>query len=302
MIQQAIRTLGGQGLDDLADWLARRQLLVGLPFETLVPHPGLLPPESVRFFHLDPNWCDALVEGALSIGVESSRDRLYQDLMKDLIWDTTETAIQGLRTRLLADSGLTPPDLEPIEQPRLAGMLLRSGAVAGWPGLEVRAYAAALADGVHPDLGTMIPPLRIDRLGADLLLCLWPAVPTLVTVDEPHEGVCFGFEDPPVGQLGRRLYLRSLDPGSYGMPLATDAQMADGSDVYVIDPDATSVLDPATRVLNVATLLTQIAATLPKLANGDALTADDLTVRDIAVQMIKVPEQAVFAPPASVSR
>jgi len=105
-VQQAVREVGGQQLDQIADWLAQRYLLIGIPFENLVAHAALLPQESVRFFYIDSNWLDALTEGALSIGIESSRDRLYQDLMKDLIWNTAFAAMQQVRNNLL---GATPP-------------------------------------------------------------------------------------------------------------------------------------------------------------------------------------------------
>jgi hypothetical protein len=285
-VQNAIRAAGGEELDDLTDWLARLQLLVGVPFDALVAHPALLPTESVRFFEVDSNWTDALVEGALSIGVESSRDRIYQDLMKDLIWDGTQTALQTLRSRLLADAGTQPPDLAPLTAPRLSGMLLRSAVVSGWPGLEVHAYSATKPDGLHPDTTKPIHALRIDRLAGDVLLCLWPTVPTIVTVDEPHEGVAFGVEDAPQGK-GRRIYLRSLNPSGYGPALCTDQEIEAGTCTYSIDPDAEGVFDATTRVLNVAKLIAAIEGKVPGANTG-------LHIRDVATQLVKVPEQAVF--------
>ena len=50
-------------------------LLYPVPFHYLIPNPALLPPESLRFFHLDDNWVDALVDGALSIAVRNAADR-----------------------------------------------------------------------------------------------------------------------------------------------------------------------------------------------------------------------------------
>ena len=52
---------------DLRQWLARLRLLEGVPFAYLVADSELLPPESIRFFYLDRNWTDALVQGALSV-------------------------------------------------------------------------------------------------------------------------------------------------------------------------------------------------------------------------------------------
>src|SRR6185503_15442254 len=61
--------------DDLVEWIARLVLLYPVPFHYLIPHQSLLPPESLRFFHLDDNWVDALVDGAFSIAVRSFDDK-----------------------------------------------------------------------------------------------------------------------------------------------------------------------------------------------------------------------------------
>jgi hypothetical protein len=281
-VQTAIREVGGKELDDLADWLARLYLLIGVPFENLLPHGVLLPTESVRFFYLDSNWLDALVEGALSIGIESSRDRFYQDLMKDLIWDTTFAALQKVRDSLL-NAPLTTPSGSAVafDQASLSGMLLRSAVVSGWPGLEINGYTGYTVDGngaVKPSLESHIKLLRMEPLSNDVMLCLWPTVPAVITIDEPHEGVAFGFEDPPAGE-GDYLYLRSIDPSNYGTPLPGDHGI-----------DATTVIDSATRIIRISAAGGLLDSMKSKLPNSP-----DIRVRDFAVQMIKVPEQAVFA-------
>src|SRR5215469_3847344 len=60
---------------DLRQWLARLRLLEGVPFAYLVADSLLLPPESIRFFYVDRNWTDALIQGALSAGTANSADR-----------------------------------------------------------------------------------------------------------------------------------------------------------------------------------------------------------------------------------
>jgi hypothetical protein len=300
-VQAAVRDLGGQELDSITDWLAQLYLLIGVPFENLVPHAALLPAESVRFFYLDSNWHDSLVEGALSIGVESSRDRLYQDLMKDLIWNTVFTAVQTVRDRLLGDFAKVVPEGSsvPLDQESLTGMLLRSAVVSGWPGLEVTAYARYTLDeqgSARPDISTEIKPLRIERLSNDILLCLWPTVPAAVSLDEPREGVAFGFEDPPGkkkdqsgnGGEGYYLYLRSLENTNYGMPLCSDEDIEENKCQHQIDVQGQKLIDP-NRILNIAGLLPAIQSILG--------SSTPLRVADFAVQMIKVPEQAVFASP-----
>jgi hypothetical protein len=264
-IQEAIRTVGGRQLDAIADWLGRRYALEGVPFEALVPNAALLPAESIRCFYVDVNWLDALLQGALSVGVESSRDTVYQDLMKDLLWDSAIAAAALLRGQLL---GRELPAVGG-EPEGMAGMLLRSALVSGWPGLEARGYEKTASDG-SPDLDTEIPLLRMERLGGGVMLCLWPQVPAVVAIGEPQEGVGFGFEDAPPGQSGRFwLDLRSVEASGYGERLEKwiDAEAAIGPD----------------RVLDLGRLRGELEGKLGPLA-----------VRDFATELIRVPERALF--------
>ena len=78
----------------VVSWLSRLRL-EGVPFSYIVPSEGMLPNDSIRFFHVDRNWLDALVDGALSVGIIDSRgalaatdvedrEELYQKLMTQL--------------------------------------------------------------------------------------------------------------------------------------------------------------------------------------------------------------------------
>ena len=49
--------------NSVVSWLSRLRLLEGVPFPYIVPSEGMLPNESIRFFHVDRNWLDALVDG-----------------------------------------------------------------------------------------------------------------------------------------------------------------------------------------------------------------------------------------------
>jgi hypothetical protein len=288
-----VRDAGADGLAQIGKWLGQLQLLAGVPFEALVPHPGLLPQESVRFFHVDPNWLDLLLEGALSVGIESSRDQHYQELLKGRIDAATARAAQRVRADLLDASGAGAPAADPPAATPVAGALLRSRVVSGWPGLELNAYSALMpGPGVRPDLSNPILPLRVERLTSEVLLCLWPVVPAIVTLDEPREGVAFGFDDPPpTGEHspdGLWLYLRSVADGDYGAPKCSDDEIDRGVCRYAIDAEAAGLVDAKTRVVAFGKLADALSTTL----------GTPLAVRDVAVQLVKVPEQAVFAAPA----
>ena len=51
-------------------------MLEGIPFHYLVPDERLLPPESLKFFVVDPAWLAALRDGAFSIGRVLPGDRV----------------------------------------------------------------------------------------------------------------------------------------------------------------------------------------------------------------------------------
>lgn len=87
----------GEVMDPVTDWLARLALLLPVPFRHLVPDQQMLPPESLRFFYLDTGWIAALIDGALSIGVEGSRDlELHQAVSAPLVAAVAEK-VGGVR-------------------------------------------------------------------------------------------------------------------------------------------------------------------------------------------------------------
>lgn len=54
--------------DVITQWLSQLRLLKGVPFNYLVPYEAMLPTESMRFFYIDSNWIQSLLDGACSIG------------------------------------------------------------------------------------------------------------------------------------------------------------------------------------------------------------------------------------------
>ena len=96
-------------------WFENLTLLEGIPFHYLVPDQRMLPAESIRFFQLDPIWMECLVDGAFSIG---------RVLQSDHEQDQSQRESQ----------------LDDLLPEQVSGFLLRSEAVAGWPGLQVDGY------------------------------------------------------------------------------------------------------------------------------------------------------------------
>ncbi|GHG50750.1 hypothetical protein [Streptomyces griseocarneus] len=162
-----------EDLTAVRDWLAGLRDLAGVPFAHLVPDARMLPPESLRFFHVDTDWTTTLVEGALSVGLAHSFDLVADDLL------------------------FGPHGKAPLPEPAapVTGLLLRSKLVSGWPGLEIRPYPNPRTT----DGETALPVLRRETLADDVLLVLVEGVPARVEIAEPQQGVHFGIDEPDEG-------------------------------------------------------------------------------------------------------
>jgi hypothetical protein len=180
---------------DLRQWLARLRLLEGVPFAYLVADSELLPPESIRFFYLDRNWTDSLVQGALSVGTLNSADRaqlepLYGHVRRELDEEERDVRLPGGERIQRGEAGT------------ITGFLLRSRAVSGWPGMHVRAYSRdvvgdeEIVPESHPN---RIKLLRLERLAPAVLFCLFDGIPQLVHIEEPRQGIQFGVRLQQVG-------------------------------------------------------------------------------------------------------
>ena len=167
-------------------------------------HPRLLPVESVRFFHVDRNWTETLVDGAVSVGVQSSRDSWFQEL------------VRGIGPH--AAGAVGPPD-------PMSGFVMRSALVAGWPALTVEASAAS---GEPPAL------LRSERLAPDVLLCLFAGVPGQVRLRTPHQSLHFALE----GNEVRPRQLSAPVGTLVGSPIAIDDALHRAGADRVIDVSA----------------------------------------------------------------
>lgn len=171
----------------IAQWLANAQLLYNVPFNHLVSDQQALPAESLRFFYMDQNWLDSLVDGALSIGVQSSKDSFFNSIMAGVINDTIAAEIKVIRDKLM---GTATGDTEADSAAEaMSGIIIRSSVVSGWPGLVVKAFKGDYAT------GTQLKLLRMDRLSPSVLICVFLDIPDTVMIAEPQQGLCFGIED-----------------------------------------------------------------------------------------------------------
>lgn len=268
-------TLGAGGLmpSQIVNWLAARALLYGVPFNNVVPNQAMLPAESLRFFYVDRNWTDALLDGALSAGVQSSRDSLFHQLMRDPLHRAVDGVLHQVRERLRnAPQTGTPPPIGVM-----AGFVMRSAVVSGWPNLEVRAWSSASPD---PTNDPPMTPLRLDRVSANVLIGIFPDVPVALELNQPSEGLAFGSEDEGID--GRYLPGMTLPAGKQIGSLIEPKKTLPFAGIPRRSAGASSVI----TVGGAGGLVDKLQAMLDP--------PQSLTPASFAVEMVRSPEQLVF--------
>ncbi len=190
-------------------FLAHLRLLVGVPFDYLVPDSRLLPTESIRFFYLDRSWTDRLVDGAVAVGKIGTREQAHHQAHAPAVQqqlDQTERIVRGLQRGLGTFIKLkaTNDQNNRASGKMITGFLLRSAAVSGWPHMDVRAYSQVIKEpfqasdipvcnsGGQNEGPCQLRTLRLERLSPSVMLALFEGVPQLVILEEPHHGVQFG--------------------------------------------------------------------------------------------------------------
>ena len=146
--------------ESIYNWFEDLNLLKGVPFNYLVPDELMLPVESIRFFYLDSLWIECLLDGAFSIGRVTTSDHKHD---------------QENKTNLAVNN-----------YPTVTGFLLRSDVVSGWPGL--------LVDGYNEDDTKKIELLRMERLSANVLICLFKGEIKTVDIHQKPETLHFGLD------------------------------------------------------------------------------------------------------------
>lgn len=254
-------------------WLAALRLLSNVPFQHLVPDTRLLPMESARFFFVDRGWTDALIQGALSVGAVNDADRAVLQEVYPAVRDDLDQAERSVRV----------PGGERAEQGTadvLTGMLLRSQAVSGWPGIHVNAYTdPATPDDIQPT-STNDPGrchiMRFEQLAPTVLLVIFDGTPAIVHVDEPRHGMQFGVDENPGATPGTWSYQLTLRPG------ASTGNLDEGTSTPLDIPfrsGAPGVID-----------MTGLQQAISAAGMGE-------TASMFALQMLRLPYRQVFGPP-----
>lgn len=126
--------------------------LINVPAHYLLNDPSYLPMESIRFFHINRNWIDALIDGALGIGNYLERD-------DDAIRWGFKTQINTYLDTVLDES------LSYLPQVPTFGFLLHSAVIAAFPSLKVTVLWYDKCD-------KRSQVLRLEVIEKNTLLCL----------------------------------------------------------------------------------------------------------------------------------
>ncbi|NIG56677.1 hypothetical protein [Chitinophaga sp. Cy-1792] len=251
--------------DHLTTWLAQLTLLYGMPVEYMVADNRMLPIESMRFFYIDRNWLDRLVDGALSVGVLSSKEQVFNETFYEEIYAQIDAKQLLLRSELREEA----PPVTTMVGGGMTGMIFRSEVVAGWPGLEVEATSS----------GTPVTILRMDRLSDNVLLIIWDGIPDKVNVIEPSEGLAFGVTRNS-GATTFTIALRGLGFPTNN-PYPAGQQIMNGPSPVTAAGSLRSGAEPG--VIDISTLRENIIAAMP----ANALPNGKLTPGAMAIQLVR---------------
>lgn len=270
---------------DIVRFLARLRLLEGVPFPYLVPEADLTPPETIRFFYIDRNATDALVEGSLSVGTANSADRVQLAELYSTVRDEVDVAERLVRMK---DSDAAAVDAagRPIGVGGpITGFVLRSRLVSGWPAMHVRAYSKDdhpddLTGPDADDAADRVRLLRMERLAPAVLLVLFDGIPAVVQIEEPRAGIQFGIRrnEPANGQQSAYMPLRDVTHPNNGFltaagnPVIVPVQFRRGSP----------------GVINIR----QLNADMAKVAATNMGSTVDPS--EFAMQMLRFPLRQVF--------
>jgi hypothetical protein len=251
----------------ITTWLTHLTLLYGVPFSYLVPDARMLPPESIRFFYVDPNWLNRCVDGALSVGVLSTAEQIFNEAFFAYFHQGLAAEQQAVRPTL---RGRAPSDTV-LTGGTTGGFLMRSVVVSGWPGLEVTATKG----------GNPVGLLRMDRLASDVLLVLFNDIPDVVQIIEPSEGLRFGVEDV-TGQADTfQVALRWINPaGGHDV----GSQIMNGNNPVRATTTTRGGAGQPEGVLDIATLAANIEKAMPA---GQLGANGKITPGGFAIQVVR---------------
>lgn len=253
---------------EISEWLGKLSLLYGVPLEYLVPDNRMLPLESIRFFYIDRNWIDRLVDGALSVGVLSTKDQVFNKAFFKQIYNAVDVAQLQTRDIIRGKKIVAPKSIGGT----ITGLLIRSKVVSDYPGLEIVGTSAR---------GKKLEIIRMDRLSDTMILCLFNGYPSEVNFEQPAEGLHFGipFFYPEDGAKHSSILLRGLGYNNYEAGVQIDC---DGEKLKADVP----FTGTAKGVIDFSKLAKNITGQFKSLSKNPLGPNKDVTSGSFALQMV----------------
>lgn len=203
----------------ITNFLSRLILLDGVPLHYIIPHPNLLPDESIRFFTIDMEWLNHLIKGALTLGSntdwasaidkaveqafkvqgenaalqhirENVLEHLHhhlpdteQKLLAESV-DKFDNALSAYHQDALSAQSLDASNTDFIYTKKMFGFVMRSEFVRKYPGVKVKAY----------DGETEVPILNSIVIDNHIKLCLFGGQCDMIRFFENTGALSLGFD------------------------------------------------------------------------------------------------------------
>lgn len=180
--------------EEIAEYGANLKLLYSVPFSYLIVSEEVLPSESMRFFCIDENWTDALVDGALSVGRNDSKAAALDAGALRPLADCTQGMIRKIRFDKVHKNHRPEAMMNTFagQEACRSGFIIRSALTKKWKGMEVTGYGKS----------GLLSMLRSDMIGNDILICIFDGELERVEISEPKIGIRFGaYENDRIIQI-----------------------------------------------------------------------------------------------------
>ncbi|KAF3909587.1 hypothetical protein AA313_de0205883 [Arthrobotrys entomopaga] len=142
-------------------FLMDMKFFADVPMCYLLPDPSFLPEESMKFFYIDKNWIDCMIDGALSIA------NTFNVKNRDVVKDAIKKALAKYEATIIDPvKAPYPPQIPTF------GLFLRSVAVSTWANLEISApYPSAEVQNKRLEI------VKMQKLSEDTLFILFDRKP-----------------------------------------------------------------------------------------------------------------------------
>lgn len=186
LLRNQLTADSGQIPKELSSLTENLQLLYDVPLSYLIPDPSFLPPESIRFFYIDENFIQAMINGATSIARNCTAEEEIDRAALPIVTACSKKRSVHMRRAKIHANHQQKLDCVYTENSEVrTGFLLRSSLVHRRKGIVIYAKKG----------DNTLPTLRLDLIAPDIMLGIFDGEPTHLTITEPKCGLRFGCQD-----------------------------------------------------------------------------------------------------------